>query len=84
MVLPVVVLPQPDSPTSEKTSPFFISKETSSTALTTILFFPNPDLKYCFNPSTRKIVSLLSAIMLELLYFVEMSFLGLYIFQYDL
>ncbi len=34
MQRPVVVLPQPDSPTSPKVSPFLMAKLTSSTALT--------------------------------------------------
>jgi hypothetical protein len=33
-VRPTVVLPLPDSPTSPKTSPFLMAKETPSTALT--------------------------------------------------
>ena len=40
--LPVVVFPQPLSPTSPKTSPFLTSKLTPSTALSV----ESPDLKY--------------------------------------
>lgn len=40
IVLPVVVLPHPDSPTNPKVSPLLIVKETLSTALTK-LFFEN-------------------------------------------
>ena len=45
IVLPVVDLPEPDSPTKPNVSPSYIWKDTSSTAFTT-LFLPKG--KYCF------------------------------------
>ena len=53
IVRPVVVFPQPLSPTRPKTSPFLIKKLTSSTALVTA----GPLLKYCFRCSTRSSTS---------------------------
>jgi len=54
MALPVVVFPQPDSPTKPKVSPLYISKEIPSTAFTTSFFFPKPLLKCCFKFFTSR------------------------------
>src|SRR5699024_11170032 len=49
--LPVVYLPQPDSPTSPQVSPSYISQLTPSTALTSLFCHA---LKCCFSSVTSK------------------------------
>src|SRR5699024_1130388 len=54
MVLPMVVFPHPDSPTSPNVSPRYTSKDTSSTAFNNC---PLPTSKCFFNPFTSSIFS---------------------------
>ena len=55
---PVVVLPQPDSPTIPKHSPLCTSKEMLLTAFNFVLFKPLPKKKNCFKLRTDNKTSL--------------------------